>query len=590
MKMKYRYFGLLLCATVLALPAGCQKGLEEKTGGQETEQVSDLTVSIARTKTGLGTGDYVVWTDGDQVLIKGAPASATVMNVLPMGSDATVGALGGGNSLPAVATTGRKYCGFYPGLTYTAAGGGWDVTKKTFTFPETTSYSAGSPLYWNPMYAESDTKNLEFKNLCGMLEILVKGSRTVKNIELSTTTSGYYLSGTFKMNSTGLIVADDATASQKRILDCGTSGVNPTKAGKKFYIALPARGSSFNLTMKINTVESIAGGGEDYEKTVTISDLGVGVLRASTANDEAKSVQLYSGGLYWATTNIGARKPEEAGWFLPWGATKTGYNPVTGRVGTTITFENAPPASEASKYVTTNWTKTAGFGYCNTPYLETTSTDNFTAGYSKAVSKYVLTADKATYGKGGTFSDDKSRLEAVDDAATVNLGPEFRTPTQKEWQDLFANCYAQQEKRNGMWGVTVYKVRNDADKNLIKMSYAKSGNTCMEPLSNAWTTRTPSTTDYKSDGSTSDVFIFLPAPGYYNLLNYTNNNSIPTGFYWSAVIGGTDGATFNTAVTADSRNIGTIYFYCNGANNTFSVMNRNDRHFGWSVRGVRETL
>ena len=144
-------------------------------------------------------------------------------------------------------------------------------------------------------------------------------------------------------------------------------------------------------------------------------------------------------GLLWATYNVGAEKPEEVGGYFAWGEVKT-----------------------------------------NTRYQTST---------------YTVTRYNST--------DGLKVLEAQDDAATVNLGEEWRTPTVEEWQELIDGCawkWVDNYNGTGVSGKVVYK------KKMV------------------------STYDYAKD-----AHIFLPVGGYYNGTTHYDDS---WGFYWSATLSG----------------------------------------------------
>ena len=55
----------------------------------------------------------------------------------------------------------------------------------------------------------------------------------------------------------------------------------------------------------------------------------------------------------------------------------------------------------------------------------------------------------------GVGTDNKSVLDPEDDAATVNLGGGWRTPTRKEWKELYEQCTWTWKTRNGVNGMQV---------------------------------------------------------------------------------------------------------------------------------------
>ena len=110
-------------------------------------------------------------------------------------------------------------------------------------------------------------------------------------------------------------------------------------------------------------------------------------------------------GLLWATTNVGAKRPEEYGSYFAWGETS--------------------PKSEYS------W---ATYKYAN--------------GSETSLTKYCT-----SYSYGDV--DNKETLEEDDDAASVNWGKPWRTPTLSETQELISYCTWTFTTINGVNG---YKV------------------------------------------------------------------------------------------------------------------------------------
>ena len=99
-------------------------------------------------------------------------------------------------------------------------------------------------------------------------------------------------------------------------------------------------------------------------------------------------------GLKWATTNVGATKPEEYGDYFAWGETV--------------------PKSDYS------WST---YKWCNGS--KTTLTKYCTAG---------------SYWDSTEPKDNKIVLDPEDDAAYMNWGDSWRMPTDDEWEELLSNC------------------------------------------------------------------------------------------------------------------------------------------------------
>lgn len=118
-------------------------------------------------------------------------------------------------------------------------------------------------------------------------------------------------------------------------------------------------------------------------------------------------------GTLWATCNVGASSPEAFGDFFAWG--------------------------EVQPKSTYNWNT---YKYC-------------VNGDSKQLIKYC---NNASYGYHG-FTDGQTYLKPLDDAATMNWGIKWRTPTKAEWEELFRYTTITDTTWNGVSGM-LYSSRN----------------------------------------------------------------------------------------------------------------------------------
>ncbi len=180
----------------------------------------------------------------------------------------------------------------------------------------------------------------------------------------------------------------------------------------------------------------------------------------------------------WASYNIGATKPEEYGDYFAWGETTT-----------------------KSTY---NW-----------------STYKWRNGSDNSLTKYNT---KSSYGT----VDNKTKLDAIDDAAVVNWGGSWRMPTHAEMTELRDNCTWTWTSQNGVNGCKVTSKRN--------------GNS-----------------------------IFFPAAGYRDDSSLYNAGSY--GYYWSS--------SLHTLYTDYPDNAHVLHF----RSDDVDWVGRN-RGFGFSVRPV----
>ena len=116
-------------------------------------------------------------------------------------------------------------------------------------------------------------------------------------------------------------------------------------------------------------------------------------------------------GTLWATYNVGADKPGSFGKFFAWGETKS-----------------------KSRY---DW-----------------STYKYSEGTCSKLTKYSHDAspDFLTFGYNG-YNDTLTVLLPCDDAATVNWGSDWRTPTYEEWMELAENCTAAYVNQDSVCGI-----------------------------------------------------------------------------------------------------------------------------------------
>ena len=225
------------------------------------------------------------------------------------------------------------------------------------------------------------------------------------------------------------------------------------------------------IIQKLEDLKGSIGGGGTTPSTMEYVDLGL------------------PSGLKWAKCNLGASKPSDYGDYYAWG-------------------ETAPKADYT--WATYKWMQ-AG------------------QSESKYITKYTI-ADGETgaiwYDSSGNFiGDNKTVLDAADDAATAKLGSPWRMPTIDEIQELIDKC---------TW---------------------------------TWTTQ-DGVNGYQVDGPNGNA-IFLPAAGYRKVsgLKYAGSQ----GYCWSSSLSTTES---NCAYSLD-------------LNSDRYLIARTYRYFGYSVRPVR---
>ena len=229
---------LTIAAIILAATA-CNKQetpVSEPLPQEEIEPVEEMVVFSATTegtdsKTTLSEdGDvfHVFWADGDVIDINGTQlALVTEGNPAGYGPGTTKADFSGKN--PVQNGSGPKYKAVYPATIRDKYG--------YYNLPAEQSYTPGSPSGF-PMYAESDGLSLGFKNLCGIIQLNLKGSKSVTSIAIADKgDSPKPMSGRFTVSADAAVVSSGTNGTA---LVCSTPVSLNTESFTSFYINVPA--------------------------------------------------------------------------------------------------------------------------------------------------------------------------------------------------------------------------------------------------------------------------------------------------------------------------------------------------------------
>lgn len=193
------------------------------------------TESYEPTKTTLqddGEGAYdIVWSSADRILVKGGSYEATYRPETESTSSNLVFYSGYSLSAP--------YTAFYPNTIY-------NTTTKTTSSPIELTLTNGT-LSEFPMYAESTTTDLAFKNLFGVLRLRLSGSSDIPMGKVVISTDEP-LAGSFDIVADGSAWKAVSTGLNK--LTVNVSGSTMLSTGYDLWIPIPA-GSYNNLSIKV---------------------------------------------------------------------------------------------------------------------------------------------------------------------------------------------------------------------------------------------------------------------------------------------------------------------------------------------------
>ncbi|MCQ2256336.1 MAG: DUF285 domain-containing protein [Bacteroidaceae bacterium] len=216
------------------------------------------------------------WEVDDQICINGKAYKATTA-----GASTTLEATGDEAEL-----VDGKYKAYFPASMYDGS---------TVTLPASYSYTEGDGNFDMPMYAESSTTVLPFKNLCGVLAITVPQSEmtSVKSIEVS---SDKQMNGAINSISDDVVLtfaSSSPTDAEKKVTLTVSPAVSiPTDGSKTFYVPVPANTH--------NPLLITISGETETKAMITMKDGGVAVARSNiypinfneNTNAWAKALQL----------------------------------------------------------------------------------------------------------------------------------------------------------------------------------------------------------------------------------------------------------------------------------------------------------
>ena len=255
----------LFFAVFAALFALCSCQMDELAGHVEEDVLYVKIEESSVTKTYMGAGNKVLWSDGDQIaaFMKSYEAATYQVAGESVGNSSAVftkvsGSESSGNSAP------QHNVAFYPysfvssisksGNNYVA-----DVNVPAVQTYRSESFDDG----FFPMAAVSKDNTLSFRNICGAVNLRLTGSQKVKSVSLSGN-SGEKISGagtvTVYPDNSAPYLKMKSSASSSVTLDCGDGVQLNESQATSFVIVLPPVEFSKGFTMTVTDSE-----GAEYE-------------------------------------------------------------------------------------------------------------------------------------------------------------------------------------------------------------------------------------------------------------------------------------------------------------------------------------
>ena len=197
------------------------------------------TTECPTTKTALnknGSNYEVVWQNGDQITVVDAASHVGIYSTTSTTTKADFTFDSGTEA------TSPDFKAYYPATVYNAG---------TPTLPATQNYVEDN-ISGSPMYAESSTESLAFKNICGIIRLNISTSLGGKKVRKIILSADQGMSGAITNASTLATDSYVATVSGTDgiTLDCGESGVSIGSTAIPFHIAVPQNTySSLSVTV-----------------------------------------------------------------------------------------------------------------------------------------------------------------------------------------------------------------------------------------------------------------------------------------------------------------------------------------------------
>ena len=246
----------------LVAVAACVK--ETVPAEPENQTIASLTFTATTepaTKTSLSGNDEqgyeVNWQNGDQIMVFGADGTSGVFTTESTTTSGSFTFTSGTSGNPDYVGN-LNYRAFYPATLP------HNNSYMSLQFPATQQYVAGN-VAQAPMYAFSQTTNLDFKNICGIIRLNLSTAQSDVTVSKIILTADQGMSGYFSINNNTAVISGGKSGVT---LDCG-SGVAIGSEPTPFYMSVPQNDYT-NLRIKVVTTDG-ARQSKVANKTISVS-------------------------------------------------------------------------------------------------------------------------------------------------------------------------------------------------------------------------------------------------------------------------------------------------------------------------------
>ena len=542
----------IMCLAALAVVAlgatSCKKDVNNEENGMQFRAIMET----GSAKTELS-GTNVNWIAGDEVMIYGTEQSG-VYTATPDAENATAATL----TKVGQPAQGTPYTAIYPA---SAA-----VNATTVTLPAVQQSVDGNLANTFPMFAQSESATLNFKNLCGVLKIhLEQEGATVSRISV---TANSKINGNFSVDNSGEAPAISYVEGGNFTTTLICSEPQNITNGKDFYIYMPA--------------------GEYSGLKIMIMNAGYGVEKNAPANATITIERSKYSTLSFGNVNMPVPPDDVNIWGLfSVSATQQVWiasGNLQFKKSTTETFEGADGVSHYGEW------RMAEHQYDFCGYLQNSTNtvcqgnvedgNNFqsgtkwvdiygwgTSGYTNylPVPRVDNRSDSYDPNSDPLYSDVINITNTNYDWGEYIYGDGWRTWTYAEWTYL-SNQDANNKRRSRTAGATVCGVKGAVllpdlwNGPTVNIASAYTSNTYDE---DAWA-------EMESFGAA-----FLPVTGSTDGANYVvNQDNADKGYYWTS---GNGELVYNTHSNVPKRTVATATVSTTGLN----IGRR--QHTGWAA-------